>query len=149
MTARQVHAVLAAGVDDPALLAGWEQDPERLRAHGIETIDLDAIRKFAGLTAKVRHNLLRDDLPLTFRLLNVAGLEIEVFAAYAAVRRKFAATTAERIRDLVAFLDGWVDRERREHVLLWDLIRHEAAIGAVRASGPPSGGREAPTLIRG
>jgi hypothetical protein len=140
MTARQVHAMIAAGVENPLLVTRWA-------AAGTE-LDLDALAKFAGLTVKVRHNGLRQDLPLTFRLLNVAGLEIEVFAAYAAFRAerggRYAATTAERTHDLIAFLGDWLDRERPDHVLLWDLIRHEDAIARLTRSegqtppGPPA-----------
>jgi len=97
-----------------------------------ESLDLSLLWKFAGLTAKVRHNGLRDKLPMTFRLLNVAGLEIEVFAAYASLcaqeGRRFAATTADRIRDLIAFLEKWLDRKNLAHVVLWDLVRHEHRI---------------------
>jgi hypothetical protein len=142
MSARQVHAVIAAGVDNPLLVARWEREPERLAAQGIDGggVDLEALAKFAGLTVKVRHNNLRDDLPLTFRLLNVAGLEIEVFAAYAVFRAerggRYAPTTAERTRDLIAFLGEWHDPNRREHVLLWDLIRHEDAIARLTKQAP-------------
>jgi hypothetical protein len=145
MTARQVHALIAAGVENPLLVARWENEPQRLAAQGLDAndVDLDALAKFAGLTVKVRHNALRNDLPLTFRLLNVAGLEIEVFAAYAAFRAqhggRYAATTAERTRELIAFLDDWLDRDRREHVLLWDLIRHEDALARGTPASRPAG----------
>jgi hypothetical protein len=145
MTARQVHAVIAAGMEDPSLLARWLDEPERLRRQGVDpaAFDLAALRKFAGMTVKVRHNGLRHDLPLTFRLLNVTGQEIEVFSAYAAQRAAdgagYAPTTEERTRDFMAFLEVWLDRRRTEHVILWDLIRHEHAIAQVRrASSPPS-----------
>jgi hypothetical protein len=134
MTARQVHALLAAGLENPGLISSWQQEPGRLRRYGVEpeSLDLSLLWKFAGLMAKVRHNGLRDTLPMTFRLLNVAGLEIEVFAAYASLcaeeGRRFAATTTERMRDLMAFLDQWLDRKNLVHVVLWDLIRHENAI---------------------
>jgi len=134
MTARQVHALLAAGLENPGLISIWKQEPGRLRRYGVEpeSLDLSLLWKFAGLTAKVRHNGLRDKAPMTFRLLNVAGLEIEVFAAYASrcaeEGRRFAATTSERMRDLMAFLDQWLDRKKLVDVLLWDLIRHENAI---------------------
>jgi len=151
MTARRVHAVIAAGVEDPSLVARWEGEPERLRRQGIDPagIDLAALRKFAGMTVKVRHNALRDELPLTFRLLNVAGLEIEVFSAYAAFRAShggLAPTTEERTRDLLAFLEGWLDRDRREHTMLWDLIRHEHALAQLARQtdpGAPAPGRGA------
>lgn len=147
MTARQVHAMIAAGVENPLLVARWA-------AQGVD-LDLDALAKFAGLTVKVRHNGLRQDLPLTFRLLNVAGIEIEVFAAYAAFRAehggRYAATTAERTRDLIAFLGDWLDRERPDHVLLWDLIRHEDAIARLtngEDGTPPDQPARTPALRR-
>lgn len=145
MSARQVHAVLAAGVEDPRLIARWRDEPQALLRHGVapEAIDLAALWKFAGLTVKVRHNGLRADLPLTFRLMNVAGVEIELFASYASFRAArgegYAATTDARTRDLVDFLARWVDPGRRGHTLLWDLIRHEHALAQLtRMAGPPA-----------
>ena len=75
MNARQVHAVLAAGVENPALISAWRTEPTRLLRLGVEpgTLDLDALWKFAGLTIKVRHNGVRQQLPGTFRLMAVAG----------------------------------------------------------------------------
>lgn len=134
MNARRVHAVIAAGVENPELLALWQREPELLRNSGVDPdkLDLSALWKFAGLTAKVRHNGLRADLPLTFRLMNVAGLEIDVFASYASFRAseggRYADTTDGRTQDLLIFLEHWFDSDRREHVLLWDLIRHELAL---------------------
>lgn len=138
MKASRVHAVIAAALENPDLLACWRQDPDLLRSSGVDpdSFDLDALWKFAGLTAKVRHNGLRADLPLTFRLLNVAGLEIEVFASYASFRASegvgYADTSEARTRDLLSFLEHWLDFERREHVLLWDLIRYELALTRLR-----------------
>jgi hypothetical protein len=138
MFASQVHAVIAAGLENPALLARWRQEPNLLRKCGVdpEGVDLDALWKFAGLTTKVRHNGLRGDLPLTFRLLNVAGLEIEVFASYASFQanegRGYAPTAEARSRELSMFLEHWLDFDKREHALLWDLIRHEVTLARLR-----------------
>jgi hypothetical protein len=134
MNASNVHSVIAAGLEHPELLARWRQEPELLRGFGIDpdSLDLNALWSFAGLTAKVRHNGLRANLPMTFRLLNIAGLEIEVFASYASHRASvgagYAETTEGRTRDLLSFLEGWLDFEKREHAMLWDLIRHELAL---------------------
>jgi hypothetical protein len=133
MTASRVHTVIAAGLENPQLLARWQQEPDLLRECGVDpdALDLDALWKFAGLSAKVRHNGLRADFPLTFRLLNVAGLEIEVFANYASFRAsagaRYADTPEARAQDLLNFLEHWLDFDRREHVLLWDLMRYELA----------------------
>ena len=136
MIAGQVHAVIAAGLKEPGLLARWKKEPETLRQCGVDpdAIDLEALWKFAGLTAKVKHNGLRADLPLSFRLLNIAGLEIEVFGAYASFHagKSFGSTTQERIDELLFFLEQWLDFDKREHVLLWDLIRHEVALARLR-----------------
>ncbi len=146
MSAGQVHAVIAAGLQDPTLIARWRQDPELLRNCGVDpaVVDLDALWKFAGLTTKVRHNGLRGDLPLTFRLLNVAGLEIEVFASYAARRsaegKGYANTTEERSQDLMRFLEWWLDFDNHAHVLLWDLMRHEMTLAHLRKVGQRADG---------
>ena len=136
MSAGQVHAVIAAGLKEPGLLARWKKEPETLRQCGVDpdAIDLEALWKFAGLTAKVKHNGLRADLPLSFRLLNIAGLEIEVFGAYASFHagQSFGPTAQKRIDDLLRFLEQWLDFDKREHALLWDLIRHEVALARLR-----------------
>ena len=138
MIASRVHAIVAAGLENPELIARWKQEPESLRAYGVDpaTFDLDAIWKFAGLSAKVKHNGLRFDLPLTFRFLSLNGLEIEVFGAYAAYKARagtrHAPTTEGRIVELVDFLRDWLDFDKPEHSLLWDLIRHETALAQLR-----------------
>lgn len=140
MTARKVHAVLAAGVQNPNLIARWQKDPQFLLGQGIEpdTIDLAALWKFAGLTVKVRHNGVRQELPMTFRLMSLAGLEIEVFASYATFcaskRQQYAATPEGRTRDLIAFLGQWLNLDVANHSLLWDLIRHEQALARLNKS---------------
>lgn len=147
MTASRVHAVLVAGIENPKLIERWQDDPGRLLDYGIdpESIDLPALWKFAGLTVKVRHNGLRAELPMTFRLLNVAGLEIDVFASYAAFcaarDRNYAQATEERTRDLVSFLENWLDFSQTAHLLLWDLVRHERALGRLNRIAPQSSGR--------
>ena len=64
MKANKVHAVIAAGLQSPALITRWREDPNQLRKCDIEpeSFDLDALQKFAGLTTKVRHNGLRFDV---------------------------------------------------------------------------------------
>ena len=134
MIASRVHAIVAAGLENPELLARWKQEPESLRAYGVDPamFDLDALWKFAGLSAKVKHNGLRFDLPLTFRFLSLNGLEIEVFGSYASHKARagirYAPTAEGRIVELVDFLRDWLDFDKTEHSLLWDLIRHEAAL---------------------
>ena len=153
MIASRVHAIMAAGLENPELLARWKQEPELLRNYGVdpEAFDLDAIWKFAGLSAKVRHNGLRFDLPLTFRFLSLNGLEIEVFGAYAAHKARagtrYAPTTEGRIVELVDFLRTWLDSNKREHSLLWDLIRHETALAQLRKRTPSTKKARVPHIV--
>jgi len=142
MIASRVHAIVAAGLENPELLARWKQEPESLRAYGVDPVafDLDAIWKFAGLSAKVKHNGLRFDLPLTFRFLSFNDLEIEVFGSYASHKARagthYAQTTEARIVELVDFLRDWLDFDKPERSLLWDLIRHETALAQLRKRTP-------------
>jgi hypothetical protein len=153
MSAQRIHTLVAAGVDNPALIARWRAEPELLRGHGVEPsqVDLDALWRFAGLTVKVRHNALREELPASFRLMNIAGLEIELFASYASERAaqgaRLAPTTEGRTLDLLGFLEGWLDRDNTAHALLWDLIRHERALGRLARTAPAVG--SSPDLRRG
>src|SRR5262245_4360603 len=146
MTARQVHAVLAAGAQNPHLIAGWQANPRFLLSHGIspDSIDLSALWKFAGLTVKVRHNGLRREFPLTFRLMSTSGEEIEFFASYAAHcaahHQQLPSGSEERAAQLGAFLAQWLAPDNPTHALLWDMFRHESAIATLfrQASSPPS-----------
>jgi hypothetical protein len=137
MNARQVHALIAAGVNDPRLIDYWEKYPEILRDEGLvpERMDLRSLRYFVGLVVKVRHNGIRADLPLTFRLLSVVGSEIELFSAYArhcaSIGHVFASTPQGRTRDLIAFLERWVDLSQKNGILLWDIARHEYALSCL------------------
>ena len=134
MNAALVHAVLAMGVHDPRRLAEWATDPQALRALGVDpaSLDLQALRHFSGLSLKVRHNGLRDAYPHSFRLLDVAGLEIELFAAYALDHAvsgaPLALTNEARAQALIDFIRSWHDPRLPTHALLWDLLRHEQAL---------------------
>lgn len=142
MNLARVHAVMAAGVDQPQLLERWMADSAQLRALGVapEGFDLKALAKFAGLGVKVRHNPLRPMFPLSFRLMSVAAIEIDLFSAYALQRsregRAFAVDMAQRARDLVAFVGGWHDPAIRTHALLWDALRYELAVAQLRKPQP-------------
>lgn len=141
MNAGRVHAIIAAGLANPQMLERWRQQPGLLRGYGVDPaeFDLDALWKAAGIAVKVRHNGLRGDLPLTFRLLNVTGLEIEVFASYASERRgRYSDSVGARASDFLTFLGHWLDPNRREHAILWDLTRHEWALAQLSRAAPPA-----------
>lgn len=156
MSLARVHAVMAAGVDQPQLLERWMADAAQLRAFGVtpEGFDLQALAKFAGLGVKVRHNPLRPMFPLGFRLMSVAAIEIDLFSAYALQRSReghgFAVDMTQRARDLVAFVGGWHDPSIRAHALLWDALRYELAVAQLRVPQPatvaPSRALRAPRI---
>lgn len=145
MSGRRVHAVVAAGLADPLLLAKWADDADALRELGIapHSLDLSALRKFTGLTTIVRHNGLRHELPRTFRLLSAARMEIDLFADYvthlARTGQGLAAAPAERAADLAAFIGEWIDPGDPAHLRVHDMVRHEAAILALGGEAPPAG----------
>jgi hypothetical protein len=142
VNARQVHAVLAAGVENPTLISRWRSEPDRLLRFGIDParFDLDALWKFAGLTIKVRHNNVRQQLPCTFRLMAAAGLEISLFADYAACRKAsgqpYAAATTQRTHELVHFIKQWIDPSVPAHVLLGDIATHEETLVCLNSPAP-------------
>src|SRR6185436_17110068 len=41
---------------------------------------------------------------------------------------RYADTSEKRAQELLAFLEHWLDFDKREHALLWDLIRYELAL---------------------
>jgi len=138
MNARIVQSIIAAGLQHPDLLSKWQGNPSFLRNNGIDPaqLDLEALKKFSGLTIKVRHNALRLDFPLSFRLMAISGLDIGIFSAYAVTQssqgRRYAATSEGRAIDFITFLEQWLDLKTKSHSLLWDLIRHEQAIAQLK-----------------
>jgi hypothetical protein len=140
MNARRAQAIVAAALARPELLSSWQQEPELLRDYGVDPriFDLETMWKFVGLMVKVRHNKLRVQLPMTFRLMTIGELEIEVFASYATHQaiagRSLSDTSEARLTDLLSFLEHWLNFERHEHTLLWDLIRHEEALTRLSAA---------------
>lgn len=134
MSLARVQAVMAAGIEQPRLLVRWRAQPERLRALGVDPaeIDLDVLAKFSGLGVKVRHNPLRAHYPLSFRLMSATAMEIAMFSAYAEFRSlrrlPWAAAMPDRARDLLDFLDGWLDDDDSVHARLRDALRYEDAI---------------------
>lgn len=151
VNAARVHTVLLAAASDPRLIAQWTQDPDTLLCLGIDpqTLNLKALRYFVGLALKVRHNNLRDGFPNTFRLLDVTGWAIELFAEYAlevASRGPLPSRSEERADHLVAFINQWYSRDQTDHSLLWDLVRHEHAL--MRLKVPPASENPVGTPLR-
>jgi hypothetical protein len=144
MSARRVHAVLAAAMDDPRLIAQWRSQG------GQAGFDLERMRLFAGLATKVRHNDVRLALPLTFRLLDLLGISIDAFAGYAAraaaLRKANQKSKAAKIVALSAFLDDWLDPTDAEHALVRDMIRHERSLHELGAA-PAADGAANPAKV--
>jgi hypothetical protein len=143
MTDSRIHAVMAAAIQNPELISRWEEHPSRLLDFGIDPdmVDLSSLRKFSGLAIKVRHNALRIDLPCTFRLMSIAEMDIEIFAAYAvhlSVRGETIANTdARRAEMLLKFLGEWLNLRQPIRQLLWDVMRHEYSMMYLRDSPAP------------
>lgn len=131
MTSARTQAALAAALANPQLVEAWQAGTAR-RFAAISGVDLDTLRRFGGLSYKVRHNGLRRGMPVSFRLLRLLGIELDLFAAYAAARARDGTTLATgdrlRRRDLVAFVGGWRMPGVAAHDRVWDIVRHESAL---------------------
>ena len=153
--ARHVHAVLAAAVDDPALLDRLRRQADRRVGRGpTADYDLERLRLFAGLTVKVRQNDVRLRLPRTFKLLDRLKLSMPLFAAYgghaAALRRKGKPTPTQKVESMSRFIESWLDPKDSEHALVRDMLRHERALLAasgVTAAAPGRTPRRAPAAV--
>src|SRR5215469_9830504 len=125
---RNVHAAIAAAMDNPDLLERWRKraaSARRIRSDK-DTFDFDRMRLFAGLATKVRHGDVRLSLPLTFKLLDALEISIQFFADYAgtaaALRKAGTASTADKIASLCTFVDGWIDGTDSDQALVRDMI---------------------------
>jgi len=145
--ARHVHSLLARALVDPVLLERWRHNPSALNKMGSlsRTLDINRVWRFSGLATKVRHNDVRIVAPLTFKLLDLAGISIELFATYASradvLRKEGKKSASEKLSSVSCFLSDWLDRDNPVHCLIWDLIRHESAIlelQTVAPSQPPN-----------
>ncbi len=127
-SARLVHSVIATCLTEP----GRE---ECVAASLPEPLDIEAVSYFAGLAEKVRHNGIRRDLELTFRLLRLSGLEMELFRDYApasAQRRARGLTSpTERLTGLMDFASEWAGTDE-DRCLIRDVLRHEQIIAGFR-----------------
>lgn len=127
-SARLVHSIIATCLTEP----GRE---ESVAASLPGTLDVEAVSYFAGLAEKVRHNGIRRDLELTFRLLRLSGLEMELFRDYAptsAQRRARGLTSpAERLTGLMDFVSEWAGTDE-DRCLIRDVLRHEQIVAGFR-----------------
>jgi hypothetical protein len=139
-TASLAHSLVAAGLADPGRLHRWRTEPALLERYGVHAsdVDLEALADFAGLAEKIRHNQCRDDLPLTFRLLRLSGLEIDLFRHYAPRsierRREGLTSVVHRIDGLASFVEGWAPEDDSLRCLVRDVLRHEHALAVLRAT---------------
>ena len=151
ISARQVHALLAAAVNDPRVLDRLQRRSARPQTAQRGTIHLDfrRLRLFSGLTVKVRQGDVRLGFPLSFRLLDALKISLDFFASYArraaSLRRQDKKTRAEKIASVAAFLDGWLDHDNPAHALVHDMVRHEHTPMQIRDS---MARREAPQRVR-
>ncbi|HEY5788212.1 MAG TPA: hypothetical protein VIT65_25940 [Microlunatus sp.] len=143
-----VHSVIASGLADPTRLRSWAADTTTLANLGIDptTMDLEALSKFAGLGEKVRHNRTRAMLPMTFRLLHLLGLDIDLFRAYALSARNPGRGSAplDRVDALAGFVEDWAGDDT-DRTLVRDMVRHEHALTHLQMMDPPVDDHRDPT----
>ena len=133
MNARQIHAVLAAGVDNPALISAWRSEPARLpprhrtwqpgprrivEVRGLDDQGSSQRRAPAAPRHIPAHGGRRAGDRSVRRLCRVPRV----------IRQSYAAATTERTHDVVQFIAHWIDPSVDIHALRGDIVRHEQAL---------------------
>ena len=133
-----VHSVMAAGLARPQRLQDWIAEPRTMDRYGLEpsSMDLATLADFAGLSEKVRHNQCRQHLELTFRLIRLAGVEVELFREYAPRsrerRRQGLTSVRDRLDGLAQFVEEWATADGSIRGLVRDVLWHEYVIAVLR-----------------
>jgi hypothetical protein len=136
MTGPVAHSVVASALADPELLRAWWTGA----AVAPPGLDVEALWKFAGLGVKVKHNVLRTDLPLVWQAISVFGVDVELFAEYAPLAHAHKAEgktgRADKLTSLVEFLSDWLCRHAERlgpsYRVVADVLRHEAMLCELR-----------------
>ncbi|GAB4538423.1 MAG: hypothetical protein Tsb0020_52590 [Haliangiales bacterium] len=146
LSAELVHSLVATGLADPERLAAWGADPAQLAQLGVppEAVDVEALRDFAGLSVKIRHNGCRGHLPRTFRLLACSGLELAFFrdytAAFFARQRRGLKAISDRLDGIAEHAEAWCRAEAPEPAarrLIRDIVLHERTLARFRSRARP------------
>lgn len=116
--------------DPGAALQGYDLD-ERTR-RGFRELDVERLRRFAGLITKVQNNGLWQPIPHTRALLNHYGLESDVFVAYAEVHQRNRTTAIgrdEQTRRFLDFLRGYLALRQAPACLgVREVLAHERVL---------------------
>lgn len=137
-SASLVHSLIASGLSDPQRLQEWSARPDLVERYGVDpsTLDLATLADFAGLSEKVRHNQCREHLPLTFRLIRLAGVEVELFRCYAPRSRQRhgqgLTSVTDRLDGLAEFVEEWAAGGESLRILIRDVLWHEHVISVFR-----------------
>jgi len=125
---------------------GWSKldrimdDPRTTRE--FDALDLARVRHFSGFITRVQHNFLWEAFPGTIGLLRRYGIELRVFARYAANHQRLRARDApqpERVKAFAAFLRSYLeDAGPRPYAGLKDVLEYELAIWVLRRSAVSS-----------
>ncbi|HZN13381.1 MAG TPA: hypothetical protein VFB78_03865 [Acidimicrobiales bacterium] len=139
VSAEITQSLIAAALTDAERLHAWLDDPAALGHYGIDpdAVDLASLADFAGLSEKIRHNPCRHDLPLTFRILRLLGIEIEFFRDYTALslarRRMGLLSLEDRLDGLALFVEGWAAADQTRS-LVRDILLHERTLATLSAA---------------
>jgi hypothetical protein len=95
--------------------------------------DLNAIRKFAAFISKVKHNFLWNDFPITYKLMHVYALEIEIFSDYLPLhhqsKEKPLLDTLSKVNHFIQFLKPYLQNKKgKKYAVLFYALIHEDTI---------------------
>jgi len=113
---------------------------EALSTHVFDGATLERLRLFSGLMTKVKHNPLREEIPKTFKLLSLLGLEISFFSFLSIPYVEMKATHGKLERDqqldffachLIRFFES---NQSVTTTAVTDVLRHELCLYRARMS---------------
>lgn len=140
---KYVTSIIARSILDVSFIAKLEKGQRSVLSTMSQDLQRDIqaqlhnIRCFSAFIAKVHHNFLWIDFPLTRQLLAGCRMDIAVFTAYLKEyqgnRRR---SREEKIRSFIFFLQKWLRRDKtRVAEIASNLVRHENAIYTARIEG--------------
>jgi hypothetical protein len=151
----QIQEIVSRCLVDPPFLEFMMADLDRAIApYGLDprllpqirTLDLRRMKMFSGFIGKVQHNHLWDILPATRRLLELYGVELEVFGSFRSIQLSTRAQSrAAQLENFVGFVSRYakprpqfaaLDCAARYEHLAWTLGTRAGDAGKARQPRP-------------
>jgi hypothetical protein len=140
----RVQAFVARCLVDPSFLSTALDDPAGLdhaTPRLFDESDLGRIALFQAFIVKVKHNGVRNILPLVFRMLPAVGQELAFYRSYAAsylaIRADGPLPVARQVQVMTEHLRRYLEQcTNPASAAVADLLTHELTIWRMHSGGP-------------